>query len=586
MGTASGERACVTTVNAEGKSKITILKAPDWGVDGRADTTRMPLGTETHQWTGCGDNYWMHPTEAGLQVDFFDGRSQLYEGVHTFDATATQDGLYFPQDGAVKFIAVDGTEAWFRPSPEPLELFASLSDAGLFVGRTPTSGWTIHGPSGHVSHIPGLVQWGRGHTVPLVVGLRDGRVQRHNGDLVTSHSGADGRILAVSESTTGLLAASGLGGGASAWPASRSVTGELSRRQARNGSWLGTSTDVVWADGARVLRTIGDAVHEVAVLPEEALLVSGDQGSGVAAMGRTGLYALIDGVVLHSGTHAGRVWPRATPVLLKEQLVEVTSLGLLVHRGDEELLRTLEQLELVEPSPSGDTLWLATGRDETAVVSRMNASLTVTPLSHDVNDAVGVAFMAPQPDGGGLVGTWSGHTLVWQGDAPVVHRVLGPIEGSVNAIDRHNDRIAVGGWHGTVHVFDAEQRAWSAEIGARISSIAWSPSGDYLAVGDDSGGLTVFDSNGEHLSIRTAHRHPVDVRWQAEGGPVTLDTQGIRIQWRTAELVETLSTIQAAGGLTNIRICQDSQQAVPVVPYPSAESVWAPAHLCQALENP
>ena len=586
IGADSGERACVSTITGEGQVQLSVLNSPHWTVDRQQLIARAPLGPSGDYWARCGDSYWIFPSNGGVQVDYFDGPSTFYEGVDAFNASATPDGLYVPADGAVQFIASDSTRRWFRPSDEALEMFATLSHAGLFIGRTTTSGWTIHGPSGRVKHIPGLVQWGIGQTVPLVVGLRDGTVQRHNGDVVTSYAGTNGRILSVSESQTGLLAASGLGRGVSAWPALSDITGEVSRQHARNGSWLGTGTDVVWAEGATVLRTNVDKVEEWVTLPEEILLINGDAGPGVAALGRTSLYALVDGEVLPSGTHAGRVWPRTNPVILSDQFVEVTSFGLLVHHGDEETLRTLSQLEAVVANLTGDTLWLATGRDETAVVSRLDASLTLTPLSHDVNDAVGVSVIAPQADGGALVGTWSGHTLVWRGDAPVVDKVLGPIDGPVNAVDAHEDRIAVGGWNGTVHVFDADQLAWSAPIGAQVASLAWSPDGRFLAAGDDSGGLTLFDESGAGRSMRIANHDAVDVRWEDDEGPVTLDSQGVRIRWQAASLLNDLSTVNATGALTNIRICRDTLQPIAVVPYPSEESIWAPSQLCNLQEHP
>lgn len=96
-----------------------------------------------------------------------------------------------------------------------------------------------------------------------------------------------------------------------------------------------------------------------------------------------------------------------------------------------------------------------------------------------------------------------------------------------------------------------------------------------------SGHLLVLDRQGQLRSVRRASDWIVDVAIQGERAR-TIDRTGEVVDWDLAVLSQDHSSLAASGALNNLRVCRETLEVVPVLPFPSAESVWAPESLCQA----
>ena len=93
-----------------------------------------------------------------------------------------------------------------------------------------------------------------------------------------------------------------------------------------------------------------------------------------------------------------------------------------------------------------------------------------------------------------------------------------------------------------------------------------------------------WSTRGGELEWSTQTSHPLQALRELDGVLVGLDAQ-LRM-WRFTSDAPRRSLLSQTGSWSNLRVCPLSLEVVDVVPYPDADTVWAPASRCaQPLEH-
>lgn len=145
---------------------------------------------------------------------------------------------------------------------------------------------------------------------------------------------------------------------------------------------------------------------------------------------------------------------------------------------------------------------------------------------------------------------------------------------------------------------DRKTRVWTIETGLKITevehdqyvkSVAFSPDGDFFVTALDNGTAEMWTTDqAQSLGlVKMRHSGPItDVDLSPDGRHIltTSHDDSARL-WPVKALMEEAFMARELVTHTNYRVCRESLRAVPVVPVPPPEMVWAPESLCQ-LERP
>jgi WD40 repeat protein len=140
--------------------------------------------------------------------------------------------------------------------------------------------------------------------------------------------------------------------------------------------------------------------------------------------------------------------------------------------------------------------------------------------------------------------------------------------------------IGAGGHDRTVHLYalpSGERLLSAGPFPGLPTHIALSPGGRWLAAYDDQGDLRVWDVEARRL-VRHVHAGigpSPSLGFQGEDRVVAGRASGLGI-WALGEPPPDPTT------LTNLRVCRGEARAVPVVPFPTDPSPWAPEPACGA----
>jgi eukaryotic-like serine/threonine-protein kinase len=142
---------------------------------------------------------------------------------------------------------------------------------------------------------------------------------------------------------------------------------------------------------------------------------------------------------------------------------------------------------------------------------------------------------------------------------------------------------------------DSTVAAWSLETGELLHQ--WSAPADHvrdIAVSADGRRVATMSRAGsERMRIwdvqtaevlLTSRRHGTQLRFRDRGTVlVTRADDGTVFEWTVPDK-DAATSIRETGQATNLRVCRDTLDVVPVVPFPAAETVWAPADRCDTLQ--
>jgi WD40 repeat protein len=202
-------------------------------------------------------------------------------------------------------------------------------------------------------------------------------------------------------------------------------------------------------------------------------------------------------------------------------------------------------------------------------------------LTHNLEDLRGVASLTSE---GTWVwaGSWQGQILGWDMASQATQVLPGHQEGT-QLLALSGDRLLSYGNDMSVKIWDTESGALLAAhpLPSAATDLEWSQDGTLALVSTRSGHLLVVDSQGQLRSVRRSSDWIVDVTIRGEQVR-TIDRAGEVVDWDLAVISHDHSSLAASGALNNLRVCRETLEVVPVLPFPSAESVWAPESLCQA----
>jgi serine/threonine-protein kinase len=216
----------------------------------------------------------------------------------------------------------------------------------------------------------------------------------------------------------------------------------------------------------------------------------------------------------------------------------------------------------------------------------LDAELAVTGRAH-LGDHT-VDRITPLGSGSGVLVTyWDGIVERWD----VATGTRGwAIEGldAVNRVHASPDgaRAVVGTTSGAVHLVDTHAGRVLHDLRGHtmdVTSVRLSPDGARVAAAAKDGTVRVWSARtGELLDLLSAPDGASALRF---GAPDTLrawSSGGALVTWSLAERAQP-DPLADLGRVNNLRVCPGSLEVVPVIPFPDAGSVWAPARLCAGL---
>ena len=140
-----------------------------------------------------------------------------------------------------------------------------------------------------------------------------------------------------------------------------------------------------------------------------------------------------------------------------------------------------------------------------------------------------------------------------------------------------DDRVGWATMDGRVHA--SGPSAWSSSPGSRVHAMTWAAGDALLLAGRASGVLDAWTRSGRKVASVQAHdARIISLMVQPSNGHiVSVDVDGVVQWWEPSRL-----TGEEVPLVTNYRTCSGTQQVVPVVPFPTPETRWAPAQHCEA----
>lgn len=255
-----------------------------------------------------------------------------------------------------------------------------------------------------------------------------------------------------------------------------------------------------------------------------------------------------------------------------------------IQGEDQVLIKATLRLEDIDHvAIVGDLVAIGHGSSGTVSLLDLNGELRRT-LSHSMEDLRGVASLSSQ---GSWVwaGSWQGQILGWDMANQETRVLAGHPEGT-QRIAMSGDRLLSYGNDKTIKIWDTQSGGLLAThlLPAAATDLEWSEDGELAVVSTRSGHLMVVDRQGALRSIRRSSDWIVDVAIEGERLR-SLDRTGEVVDWDLSVLSQDHSSLAASGALNNLRVCRETFEVVPVLPYPPDQSVWAPEALCAPLDT-
>jgi WD40 repeat protein len=235
----------------------------------------------------------------------------------------------------------------------------------------------------------------------------------------------------------------------------------------------------------------------------------------------------------------------------------------------------------------GDEVFLSTEGGALAVM-KMEPRAEVRRLQSQGKD---LGALAVTQDGSLVaVANWEGEVSLWSRDTG--RRLWHAREHTDGvpelAVSPNQEVIASRSWDETVKLLDVRREAPAVTLRGHDQSIncmRFSPDGTRLATGGRDATVRIWDvATGRLLWLREASSEVHFLTWSPEGVLQARTRAGRLWTWALGPMRDP--DLRSTGALTNLRVCQNSDRVVEVVPFPAPESVWAPEALCRQAPDP
>lgn len=517
-----------------------------------------------------------HPS--GAEIWSISDRALLAEGPHTINTIAPggQSWIRSSTEGALELVSAAGQTLRINPEQRSAgAIFSGDSTSLLVIGeqnrlfdlerRTWSTLPVDHSVVVNSESPHGFLLGGRSGQLSTWERATGPRTQQRNLSRITEASELGGRV-----------AAADLGGWVSVSPERDGAQGRerVSRGCAKG--WLVQgehlcltgSTLENW-DTGEVLGTLPESTSRVVRTETELLAVdpngvvnqSGDRLLEFPWYGtRASIWQIVSSgqALVLAERYGDQVWIQGTNQPLEQAALR---------------LKDIEHVAIV-----GDLVAIAHGRGGKVSLLDLDGELRRT-LSHSMEDLRGMASLSSQ---GSWVwaGSWQGQILGWDMASEETLILPGHVEGT-QLIALSPERLLSYGNDSSVKVWDTERGTLLAShpLPGAATDLVWSEDGALAVVSTRSGHLMVVDRQGALRSIRHASDWIVDVAIEGERVR-SMDRNGEVVDWDLSVLSQDHSSLAASGALNNLRVCRETFEVVPVLPYPEPESVWAPEALC------
>ncbi len=505
-------------------------------------------------------------------------RALMAEGPHTINAIASggQSWLQSSTEGALELVSEERQTLRINPEQRSAgAIFSGDSTSLLVIGEQnrlfDLERWTWS--TLHVDHSVvvnsesphGFLLGGRSGELSTWESATGPRTQQRNLSRISEASEMGGRV-----------AVADLGGWISVSPERDGAQGRTRVSRGCPKGWLVQgehlcltgSTLENW-DTGQVLGPLPEATSRVVRTETELLAV--DPNGVVNQAGerllefpwygtRPSIWQIVssDQALVLVERYGDQVWIQSTDLALQQATLR---------------LKDIDHVALV-----GDLVAIAHGSGGTVSLLDLGGELRRT-LSHSLEDLRGIASLSSH---GSWVwaGSWQGQILGWDMASEETRILPGHVEGT-QLIALSPERLLSYGNDSAVKLWDTQSGALLAThlLPGAATDLVWSEEGALAVVSTRSGHLLVIDRQGQLRSVRHSSDWIVDVA--IEGEKVrSMDRSGEVVDWDLSVLSQDHSSLAASGALNNLRVCRESFEVVPVLPYPEPESVWAPEALC------
>lgn len=537
--------------------------------------------------------------------------------VHVFDPGSGQKVATAEVGDGHRFVTVDptGDRAVVSGSPDVrvFDWARGVVDGG--VGRAGTGravfapdgehflvvspGWhhaAVHrGDGAHVTDLEGhrrdVTEVRFLDAATVVTGGRDGAVRTFRvggGPALSTLAGHESYVTALASRPDG-LASTSLDRTARWWTLPPTVLGAVARRdaaerldQARAFS-IGEAVVQVAGDQVLAWYPLRDRVYTASMASPEVQDVGGSaDGAVLLAKGwsdRTLRWAP-GGELAEIPTLESQVW---MAVNARHDVLGVANR----HRIS---LRDLQGRELAggpltgsDPRVAwaGDSLLVGHGETGRVDVWTIEPPGRARVLDHAIPGQRGVATVAGSPDGGvAIAGLYGGGVAAW--------RLPGGERIDLGVLREDPIRVATDGRWAVAASRVGEVAMWDLDSGALLGrhQLRGAPTclrlaGSVVIVGDAEGRV-VWWTPDQPAVERVAHAGAVralvpdpehDRVWSA-------GDDGTAWGWPTGMVDTPAFDLRSTGALTNLRVCRENGEVVPVVPWPDPASIWAPEAAC------
>lgn len=225
--------------------------------------------------------------------------------------------------------------------------------------------------------------------------------------------------------------------------------------------------------------------------------------------------------------------------------------------------------------------------------SNKKQTVVVTPSTklqwYMTHERAQPANIKTTPDGRyAAIGFWSGGVEIWDLKTKKRIKTLVSNQGSITHLAMTKDHLVAGGAKGTVWLWSVPDfkriKTFQTHHGD-ILGLAIDPTHQFIASAGRDKQIHVFsiatpDAPQHHVfhtpsTVRHMKFHPQDRTLSA----ITTDQN--LWNWALSTTNTTSDLLKQTGGWTNLRMCQHSGQIVPVVPFPSPTTIYAPERACK-----